>query len=85
MTFDHVNALTRIVDHLVPTQTVTYEYDANLNQVARVQAGQRTAYHYNIRDYMVAADVDGALTRFDYDADGMREEDQCRGLSVLCV
>ena len=51
---------------------MTYEYDADLNQVAKVQDGQHAAYLYNVRDYMVAADVDGALTRFDYDAGGIR-------------
>ncbi len=72
VTYDGVNALTQIVDNVTPTQTVTYEYDANLNQTARVQNGARTTYVYDIRDRMVAAVVAGTTTRFDYNDDGLR-------------
>ncbi|MBX2997110.1 MAG: Ig-like domain-containing protein [Caldilineaceae bacterium] len=72
VTFNGVNALTQIVDNLAPAQTITYEYDANLNQTAKTQNGVRSAYVYDIRDRMVAAQVNGATTRFDYNDDGLR-------------
>lgn len=72
VTFDHVNALSQIVDHLNPAATVTYEYDGNLNQITKLQGSERSDYRYNIRDQMVAATVDDATTRFDYDDGGLR-------------
>lgn len=72
LTYDHVNALTRIVDNLDPSQTITYEYDANLNQTAKQQAGERTSYHFEIRDQLAVAEVAGVHTRFDYDSNRMR-------------
>ncbi len=72
VTYDGVNALTQITDNVTPAQSIVYEYDANLNQTAKVQNGVRDSYVYNIADRMVAATVDGTTTRFDYDDDGMR-------------
>jgi RHS repeat-associated protein len=72
VTFNGVNALTQIVDNITPVQSVIYEYDRNLNQVARIKNGVRDDYFFDIRDRMVAATVNGATTEFDYDDDGMR-------------
>jgi RHS repeat-associated protein len=71
-TFDNVNALTRIVDNGDAAQSVTYEYDSNLNQTAREQAGERSEYEFGIRDQLLAAEVGGEQTAFDYDHMGMR-------------
>lgn len=74
VTFDHVNALTQIVDNLDPGRTVTYEYDLNLNQTARVKDGNRTQYHYGIQDQIlrVTAGQDDSVARYDYDHERMR-------------
>jgi RHS repeat-associated protein len=70
--YDNVNALTTITDNGDAAQSVTYEYDGNMNQVARVQNGARSEYEFGIRDELLAAEVDGARTTFDYDYLGMR-------------
>ena len=72
VTYDHVNALSRVADNLDPAQDIIFEYDANLNETAREQGGVRTVYRYDIRDQLVAALVNGGLTEYDYNADGLR-------------
>jgi RHS repeat-associated protein len=72
-TFNHVNTLTQVVDNLNPAQTVTYEYDRNLNQVAKEKGGVRTHFRFGIRDQILAADeLTGAPIKFDYNHDRMR-------------
>jgi RHS repeat-associated protein len=74
VTFNRVNALTQVVDNTNPAGTVTYEYDGNLNQVARERAGLRTEFRFGIRDQLLAVRDVGATTfvTFDYDHNGMR-------------
>ena len=90
-TFNNVNALTRIEDRLNAAQTVEYEYDRNLNQVARVQDGDRREFRFDIRDQMIEATTPGGLTgsvgtvRFDYNWERLRakklfQEDETRYL-----
>ncbi|MBL9127324.1 MAG: RHS repeat protein, partial [Verrucomicrobiales bacterium] len=71
-TFDGVNALARIEDHVVPANSVDYDYDGNLNQIGRVQGTNTKRFRFDIRDQIVAADVAGAVTKFDYDARRLR-------------
>ncbi len=72
VTYDGVNTLTRIVDNRDATRTITYEYDANLNQTARITTAGRADYRYDVRDQMVAAETDGGRVTFDYDFNRMR-------------
>jgi RHS repeat-associated protein len=72
VTFNRVNALTQIVDNVDPGGTVAYEYDRNLNQVAKDKAGVRTTYRFGIRDEMLAAGETATPIAFDYDHQGMR-------------
>lgn len=65
-TYNGVNTLTRIEDLLVPAQSVDFEYDPNLNQVARIEGQTRRAFRFDIRDQMILADTDSGITRFDY-------------------
>jgi RHS repeat-associated protein len=70
--YDSLNALNIITDVLDLSQSIVYEYDANLNQTARIQNGVRSDYEYGIRDQILAATVGGATTTFDYDYGRMR-------------
>ncbi len=72
VTYSGVNALARIDDNLHPVDSILFEYDRNLNQVAKIRGGDRREFHFNIRDELGAAAVGGAQVRFDYDPNGMR-------------
>ncbi|MBP8291524.1 MAG: hypothetical protein KAX65_02050, partial [Caldilineaceae bacterium] len=72
VTFDGVNALTRVVDNNDAGKTVTYEYDGNLNMIARQQGAARTTFAFDIRDQIVAAVTPSGATTFDYDFARMR-------------
>jgi len=73
VTFDHVNTLTRITDHIAPSNSVAYEYDANFNQIAKTKAGVRTTFDFSIRDHLLRADeLAGTATSFDYNDLGLR-------------
>ena len=73
VTFNHVNTLTRVVDQLDPSRTVTYVYDRNLNQVAKEKGGMRTDYHFGIRDQILLVNQQsGSAVRFDYDHERLR-------------
>lgn len=72
VTYNNVNVLTQIVDHLAPELTVTYEYDANLNQTAKIIGDERNEYTFDVRDLMVSTVISDTVTRFDYDSDGLR-------------
>lgn len=73
VTFSHVNTLTRMVDLVDPSRTVTYEYDRNLNQITKEKGGTRTEYNFGISDQILFAhQPDGATVRFDYDHDRLR-------------
>ncbi len=80
ITFNRVNALTQIVDNLDPSNTVTYEYDRNLNQVAKDKAGVRVVYQFGIRDEMLTAGETATPIAFDYDHQGMRTKKTSGGL-----
>jgi RHS repeat-associated protein len=71
-TFNGVNVLTRIEDHLNPAQSIDYDYDANLNQVARTQGADQREFRFDARDQMISASLGGLTTRFDYNADRLR-------------
>ena len=52
---------------------MTYEYDANLNQVAKEKDGVQNAYQFGIRDQILRASTDGSeVAKFDYRNDRMR-------------
>ena len=57
--YDAVNALRQIIDNADLSRSVAFEYDGDLNQVARIENGVRTDFVYGIRDEMVAADARG--------------------------
>jgi len=71
-TFDGVNVLTRIDDKLNLARSIDYDYDLNLNQIARVQSADRREFRFDVRDQMISAQVGGHATRFDYNADRLR-------------
>ncbi|MCC6234133.1 MAG: hypothetical protein IT580_15930, partial [Verrucomicrobiales bacterium] len=71
-TFSGVNALSRIEDLADPTRSIEYEYDANLNQVARIQGADQHRFRFDARDQMIEAQVAGTFTRFDYTHERLR-------------
>ena len=72
VTFNNVNSLSRIVDNLDSTQNIVYEYDTNLNQVAKEKGGVRDEFQFGIRDQILSANVNGNPVLFDYDHSRMR-------------
>jgi RHS repeat-associated protein len=72
VTYNGVNALSRIEDRTPAARHIDYEYDANLNQTARVQAGVRLTFRFDVRDQIVAAQTTNGLVRFDYNNDRLR-------------
>jgi len=71
-TFSGVNTLTRIDDLQNPSQSIDYDYDASLNQIARVQGADRRAFRFDIRDQLIEASQGTRVVRFDYNADRLR-------------
>lgn len=71
-TYDGVNVLTRIEDHLTPARSIDYDYDANLNQIARTQGADARQFRYDVQDQLIAATVGGSTSRFDYNAERRR-------------
>jgi RHS repeat-associated protein len=72
-TFDGVNALTEVVDHLDASRSVTYEYDRNLNQAVREEGTARSVSAFGARnELLLATGAGGASLSFDYDHDKLR-------------
>lgn len=71
-TYNGVNSLSRIEDRVTAAQTITYHYDANLNQVSREQGGLVRQFRYDARDQLIATEAGTALTKFDNNSDRLR-------------
>ncbi len=67
VTFSGVNALSRIEDRTPAAAHVDFEYDANLNQVARVAPGSREEYRFDTRDQLIRSETKFGVVRYDND------------------
>jgi RHS repeat-associated protein len=67
VTFTGVNALSRIEDKTPAAAHVDYEYDANLNQVARIAPGGREEYRFDARDQLIRSETKFGVVRYDND------------------
>ena len=67
VTFSGVNALSRIEDRTAAAGHVDFEYDANLNQVARVLAAAREEYRFDARDQLIRSETKFGVVRYDND------------------
>ncbi len=67
VTFSGVNALSRIEDKTPAGAHVDFEYDANLNQVARVQPASREEYRFDARDQLIRSETKFGVVRYDND------------------
>ncbi|MCI0538972.1 MAG: RHS repeat-associated core domain-containing protein, partial [Verrucomicrobiales bacterium] len=72
VTFSGVNALSRIEDKLSAADSIDFEYDRNLNQIARIQRGTRRELRYDIRDQIIQIAAGTSLAEFDYNHARMR-------------
>lgn len=71
-TFDNANRLLQVTDS-VPTESASFEWDRNGNQVARTEGGVRTLYRYDVRDRLAEVQDEGAPVPkavFQYDGEG---------------
>ena len=71
--FDNANRLTELTDLVAPTNSTTFTWDPNGNQLSKTTAGVTTENRYDLRDKLVEV-VQGASTlgRFQYDFEGRR-------------
>ena len=70
-TFDGVNILGQIVNNLNPAESINYEYDRNLNQIARIQNGVRRQFRYDVRDQIIQSGVETNVA-YDYNYERLR-------------
>lgn len=80
--YNNRNQLTAVDDNLDPGQNVTYDFDANGNQVAKTKATVATDFVYDVRDNLRSVTTGGSTVgQFLYDYRGMRiEKDGARGI-----
>lgn len=76
------NQLTAVDDNLDPGQNVTYDFDANGNQIAKTKATVATDFVYDVRNNLRSVTTGGSTVgQFLYDYRGMRiEKDGARGI-----
>ncbi len=71
--YNNRNQLTDITDHLNAPDSVTYQYDANGNQVIKSKNGVTTTFVYDVRDKLLTVrQAATTLSQFFYDYGGMR-------------
>ena len=65
------------------TDTITWQYDANGNTVAKyINGSLDTTYDYNSQNRLIEADVQGQITNYTYDPSGIRQSSTTAGQST---
>lgn len=73
--YNNRNQLTDIIDNLDTSQSISYDFDANGNQVQKTQGAEVTQFIYDVRDNLRNVTVGGSsIGQFLYDYQGLRIE-----------
>ncbi|MBZ2190589.1 RHS repeat-associated core domain-containing protein, partial [Alcanivorax sp. JB21] len=77
LAYNSRHQLTDISDSIEPAHNATFGYDANGNQISKVQSGNTTTFTYDARNHLREITQGGStLGQFLYDYRGMRTEKQ---------